>query len=225
MHNPDLQFLADRWEGLCEYRLHGTPRPWRELTQWIPDELLDTMIATTPAPLSVGTLALIIEITADVKGWLREAGKPLTGEQGVEEGLGILDGMVGRQPQVPGSWAGDVSLWAECMARKVKLHLGEVPDGQRLKAFCPWCWNDCLVIRCLPSRHGDEPFIRCESGVCAPGESVVSVWWEGLPCWPMSRWEWLNEKLNAHPWNTNQKTNNNKDQQNKGGLHTQLIHN
>ena len=210
MRNPDLQYLSDRWEPLVEYRIPGTPRPWREMTRWIPEDLLDTMADTSPAPLSVGTLALIMEVTGDVKGWLREAGKPLGGSQTVREGLSLLDGMIGRQEPVQGSWAGCVALWASVMARKVKLHLGEVPDGQRLKAFCPWCWTDRLVIRCLPSPagsmlEGGEPFVRCESGVCAPGGDAVGSWWEGLPCWPMPQWVWLNEQLEAHPWNSQEK--------------------
>lgn len=207
MRNPDLAYLADRWPGLLAYRYPGTPRPWRELiTRWLPDEDAPGAVDAHQAPVHVTTLALILEITHDARAWLREAGQPTSGP--VPALLAVLDRLTGSQP-VPGSFGGEVAVWAAWEARRVKGHLGEVPDGQVLKAACPWCGEARLVIRCLALVGREpEPFIRCESGVCAPGEHEVHAWWEGLPCWPMGSWPWLAGRLEEAFGEENQKTDN-----------------
>ena len=193
MRNPDLAYLAERWEPLNEYRFKGSARPWREpINRWLPDTDETVPTSSGAAPMHLSTFALIEAIRAAVRDWTVQAGR--TPERTIPELLSGLDGLVPVHP-ASGSWGREVAGWAADTAHRVRDHLGEVGDGQRLKAICPWCWYQSMVIRCLDARGQVEPFVRCESGVCAPSEHEVSTWWEGLPCWPVGDWPWLAGRL------------------------------
>lgn len=193
MRNPNLAYLHARWEPLNEYRYKGSPRPWREpINRWLPEGEETAPTSSGPAPMHLTTFALIEGITAGVRDWTIQAGQ--NPERPVPQLLEGLDGLVPVSP-ASGSWARQVAGWAADTAHRTREHLGEVTDGQRLKAVCPWCWYQTLVIRCLDANGETVPFVRCESGVCAPSEHEVSTWWEGLPCWPMADWEWLADRL------------------------------
>jgi len=193
MPNPHLDYLATRLPALREYRLKGSPRPWKEpLNAWLPNNDEAVPVSSGEAPLHLSTFTLIRTIELDAEVWATEAG--ITGPQPTESILTPLSRLTGENP-VAGSWGRQVAGWAADLGHRVRQHLGEVADGQRLKAVCPWCWYQSLVVRVLEMRNGAEPFVRCESGVCAPSPSEVGSWWEGLPCWPMQDWRWLAQRL------------------------------
>lgn len=106
--------------------------------------------------------------------------------------------------------------WIDPMRLSVAVLLGEVVEGQRLDALCPFCLGfgpaspaggaKTLVFRRVPRRAGLRPIttaeddgtemvIVCESGTCNPFSAEVSLWVKGYPAWPWPDWEWLAARL------------------------------
>lgn len=193
MPNTDFTYLADRFPHLIEWRLKGTQRPWREpISRWLPPGDETTPVSSGEAPLHLSTLQLIEAVRAGAAEY--GVGHGIPARTATESILRALGREVDQEPPA-GSYGRQAAGWAADASQRVRAHLGEVTDGQRLKAVCPWCWYQTMTIRVLNLRNGSEPFVRCESGVCAPPAQEVGSWWEGLPCWPMADWEWLAGKL------------------------------
>ena len=227
----DLLWVCDRWEDVHEMRLKGTARPWREPT--ISAEARAEMDALakaeridregftppppgeSPAPVHVDildTLATILmrsdmlaehvagtlgidrldhapSAFADATPYLRFVGEHL-GEF-VEDDPDGMDA---------------VSDVARELKAEMSQVLGEISDGQTLKALCPFCGGKddthpvggahTLRVRLIwmptsEDRDAHEAAIICTGGSCEPSEAECGKRVRGLPVWPIAEWEWL----------------------------------
>jgi len=118
-------------------------------------------------------------------------------------------------------WVGER---AHQIADRVSAYLGELHDGQRLLALCPWCGGRTeqhpmggeltLVVYAKLSRdeqtarpadakrpkvgdrvRDERPLIVCRGSNCTPPESAVGVYVGAAPAWPMREWDWLAKQL------------------------------
>lgn len=160
----DLTWAADRWDDLVEYRLKGTPRPWREPDELTPerraerDALARLERAETerwgrapgfsPAPLHVSTLDVMVDVLAEADTLAQTVAQYL-GVERLPPAVSTLDDptpyllFAAEHAQAAAEDHEDLfDLLAEkaaIMRSAVAHELGEVQDGQTLNAVCPFC--------------------------------------------------------------------------------------
>lgn len=160
----DLDWTADRWGDLVEYRLKGTPRPWRQPNDLTPElraardalarlELAEADKAGrapghTPAPLHVSTLDVMVDVLAEADT-LHETVAQYLGHDRLEPAMSALDDPIRFLRYVAarvGEAAGHSEDLFEVIAERarhmrsaVTVELGEIEDGQTLNAICPFC--------------------------------------------------------------------------------------
>lgn len=213
-HTDPWSRVAHLWPLLAITRYPGTRRPWRprELSASQRAErdardkaerhLAEIFLEAQPAPLHLDVLDTLDELHR----MLRDAAIYL----GIERGLLAASGAALRDPRAlleacraaartkPDGIAVDEPAWA--MLHTIEQALGEIYDGQKLAAECPWCHGGLAVdrqtwrVRILP---GNMPAIVCESGTCEPPEAEAGTWWRGKPAWPLWEWNWLADRLDA----------------------------
>lgn len=192
MHNPDLQYIHTNWKNLNELRIPGTHRPTKQLEPWL--QLQPT--TGTNAPTHLDVLDVVLDITTDIYLWIEEAGfQPNT--TNTTTALIELDRILKGAQTVSSlaSWAQRVETWGANYAAQVRYHVEGGLDGHIIKARCPICKaQDSLRIRTLDGQH-KEPYLRCESGYCAPPDAYCKTMVAGFPAWPMSDWEWFSDLL------------------------------
>lgn len=196
----DAQWIINRWDDLLQYRLPGTPRPWRQADPPRPGHRpTDTRAPGPPAPLDLDTRDLIdcilsllrrlVTETADQTGaappprshhphpqlHYLNAQHPHTTERQQERTLQRLRGIRAR----------------------MTAQFSESLDGQYLRAECPSCHQPGLRVRIIGPEHHPEPVILCEHPGCNPHTALCGKWWHGHPAWPLHEWEWLSANLTA----------------------------
>lgn len=217
----ELRYLSRLWPALHATRMPGT-RPWRPPV-WIDPEQaatrdqqahLDRLYrdpdapGSSAAPLDLAALDLLRDLALDV-AQLAEivsmtARCPLPAIA-CDLRAGAVGALRHAAACLPTAWDAnpDVGRWAELetrrIIRRVDRHLGQLRDGQRLSAICPWCGGGVRReptwrVRILP---GDQPAIVCESELCEPPSKDVGTWWLGRPAWPMPEWDWLARRIAA----------------------------
>lgn len=160
----DLDWTADRWDDLVEYRLKGTPRPWRQpgemdpMRKRIADALARIEQAEverwgrapgfSPAPLHVSTLDVMVDVLAEADA-LHETLAQYLGHDRLEPATSALDDptrflryAAARVADAAGESDELFDLVAEkaaTMRSAIAHELGEVEDGQTLEAVCPFC--------------------------------------------------------------------------------------
>lgn len=218
----DLAWVAAYWPDLTEARLPGTARPWRqpELTPERRAELdaearaerfeyRPVIPGEHAAPVDVAILDVMRDILCDacnvadrmaLAGSVRPLGAPSTAFADATPYLTFsvrLLASVSLEPVVL-RVVGDV---ARQMVGDVSRALCLVYDGQRLDVECVWCGGGLVAgtrtwrVRELPGLVGVA--IVCESGTCEPPQRDVGTWWRGRPCWPVSEWDWLAQRVQS----------------------------
>lgn len=228
----DLHWVRNRWPDLWDARLKGTARPWRE-PQLSPEqreeadrqaraekrERSDRMPGESPAPLHVDILDDLASVlmTADLlhEHIAATIGHPtLTHPASIAEDprpyldyvLELLAEAVDTDPATAYRALDD----ARSMRTRIARALGEVVDGQTLKATCPFCGGKddthpvggALTLRIrlmpMPTRADPQaqlPMVVCEGGHCNPTSHDCGTRWRGKPAWPIHEWEWLAAQL------------------------------
>jgi hypothetical protein len=159
----DLEWTAEHWEDLVEYRLKGTPRPWRQAGDMNPeqrstrDALARVEIAEadrlgrapgfSPAPMHVSTFDVMVDILAEADA-LHETIAQRLGHDRLETARSAYDSaerfLWWCAARVELS-AEDAPLYelvvekAALMRSAMSTELGIVVDGQVLNAVCPFC--------------------------------------------------------------------------------------
>lgn len=228
--------LAHLWPLLALTRIPGTRRPWRapELTGLQREErdaklraekLADTatyapglrwlarpgvIFASPHAPLHVDVLDTLTGLWRQLLAAAAEFGCDVCVQPGasVAADPGPLLGWCREQARSqPDGVPVDHAAWE--MLHVIERVLGEIWDGQRLSAECPWCHGGILrkpswTVRMIPGgvnpRTGEPeqmPVVVCESGACTPPEADAGSYWRGNPVWPLWEWEWLMQRLEA----------------------------
>jgi hypothetical protein len=204
----DLNWVADRWDDLVEYRLKGTPRPWRQAGDLSPeqraarDALARLEIAEadrwgrapghSPAPLHVSTLDVMVSVLAEADT-LHETVAQQLGHDRLEPAMSALDSPVrflrwiAERVQEASEHEHDLLQElvdsARHMRTAVTAELGEIEDGQTLNAICPFC---CGVTPRTPSGGARTLRFRLVESRLRPGEREALIVCEN-DCRPFDR--------------------------------------
>lgn len=201
---------AHLWPLLALTRIPGTPRPWRpaELTgEQRADRdaqlraerhMAEIFLEAQPAPLHLDVLDTLRQLYADLCDTATGFGalSPsllMTGP--TSNPADLLEWCRQQARSQPDGIIADRDGWA--ILHRIEQALGEIFDGQKLTAICPWCrggipGTPTWRVHLLP---GQMPAIVCESGTCAPPEQDAGTWWRGNPAWPLWEWEWLAQRV------------------------------
>lgn len=228
----DLQWVAGRWTDLHTARLKGTPRPWRE-----PDELPtavraerdhlarverieadDRMPGFSPAPVHVDILDTLAELlmAADLlhEHVAQTVGHPTLAHPATafaDPGpyLAYVVELLPEACDTDPDMAEAAREKADDMRDLIASALGEILDGQRLKAVCPFCIGVTpthpaggaftLRLRIIPDTvatepDATEPVVVCEN-TCTPFAAEVGLWVLGRPAWRRPEWDWLAQRI------------------------------
>lgn len=241
----DLTWIKDRLPDLWNARLHGSRPRWRERPLTIEqrrkrdqekrDEkaALDKqarayMPGYSRAPLRVEVLDLWVHILTRAHQ-LHEQIAQTIGHDRLDSPSSAYDNparyLTYAEHLLPEAVTMDPGLlqrtghWAAGARVHMRALLGEIEDGQTLKAVCPFCigrrqgraigGEHTMRFRRVPrpanipapkgdpTDDGTEMMIVCESGTCEPFSNEVTHSYRGNPAWPWSDWDWLAERL-AH---------------------------
>lgn len=216
-----LTLLAEvtaRWPDLVESRLKGTPRitqsrPARNPNDLEPGEGLGSL----PAPIHLD----ILDAMASIVMWadmLHELVAQTVGHDRLEPAVSALadprpflryvEALLPEAAGMDDEIVEAVTEKAERMRSLLLGKLGEVYDGQRLEAVCPFCvgrtfeklaGERTLYVRVVPvatGHEGLETVVVCENTVgCTPFARECDMWVRGAPAWPIHRWGWLADRL------------------------------
>lgn len=202
----DLDWTAERWDDLVEYRLKGTPRPWRQ-----PDELdpyrkaiADALARVeraeverwgrapgfSPAPLHVSTLDVMVDVLAEADT-LHQTIAQFLGHDRLEPATSALDDPTRFLRYVAArvaDAAGDSDALFDLVAEKaadmrsaIAHELGEVEDGQTLEAICPFC---CGVTSRHPAGGAKTLRFRMVADALRRGEKEAVIVCESGLCQP-----------------------------------------
>ena len=239
MTNPPaiatLWQVIERWPDLWESRIPGTKRPWRQPTDELPPEVRaerdrlariekaerdDRAPGESEAPLHLDVLDLCAEIlmAADLlhEHVAQTVGHPRLNPPAsayadprpyLEYAATLLPEACEADPEM----ADAAAEKANAMLSKILIQLGEVMDGQKLDAICPFCCGvttrhpsgGARTLRFRISHYDDpkqgkvpDPLIVCENPVqCLPFAAECSLWVKGRPAWRRPDWDWLAERL------------------------------
>lgn len=204
-------WIADRWTALHESRLKGTPRPWKQTTL-TPEQAAayDAQHraekrahgapagADSQAPLHLDVLDLLVSIerTATwVANTIQNTGINATpnGEDTYNRLRYISTYALVLAEDDPTTEQAEQELRNH--RHSIEREWAQIVIGQRLKAPCPWCGQEQLIIRAIGPEDRTEMVVRCESGTCNPDETSCGTWYGGKPCWPFHEWEWLSNRI------------------------------
>ena len=155
---------ADRWDDLVEYRLKGTPRPWRQPDELTPERRAERDALArlekaeverwgrapgfSPAPMHVSTLDVMVDVLAEADA-LHETVAQYLGHDRLEPATSALDDptrflhyvavRVGPAAAESDDLFALVAEKAAAMRTAIASELGEIEDGQTLNAICPFC--------------------------------------------------------------------------------------
>ncbi|WMI33008.1 hypothetical protein SEA_PEGGYLEG03_67 [Arthrobacter phage PeggyLeg03] len=212
----NLEWIYTRWTDLRATILRGTPKPWREPTLTAEQRAhIDALARTeklergaftlgeSPAPVHLDALDQAIELTQTMRRLARAAATEL-GHHAVliraathryDDPLLLIRYLKAHWQQVAAELGETIQDEAATIRARLTYHFAEVPDGQRLKADCPYCDQPTLHLRVIGPKHRGEPVIRCESGTCEPDEGSCGTWHRGMPAWPFHEWDWLVKQI------------------------------
>lgn len=204
----DLNWTADRWEDLVEYRLKGTPRPWQQPNELTPEKRAERDALAcleraeverwgrapgfSPAPLHVSTLDVMVDVIAEADT-LHETIAQYLGHNRLEPAVSALD-----DPSRFLAYAAALTREAaehsidlfELIAEKaavmrsaVASELGEIEDGHTLNAICPFC---CGVTPRHPLGGAKTMRIRLVDDRLHPGHREAVIVCESGDCRPFS---------------------------------------
>lgn len=160
----DLDWTRNRWDDLVEYRLKGTPRPWREPSELSLEKRAERdMLARieraelerwgrapgfSPAPLHVSTLDVMVDVLAEAEA-LHETIAQYLGVERLEGSISSFDDpgrFLAFAAEHAAAAAEDhdelfdlIVDKAATMRSAVAAELGEIEDGHTLNAICPFC--------------------------------------------------------------------------------------
>ena len=213
-----LAEVIERWPDLVEARLKGTPRimqsrPARDRRDLEPGEGLGSL----PAPVHLDVLDAMSNILmwADM---LHELVAQTVGHDRLDSAasaysdarpyLRYVVALLPEASETDDEIVEAVTEKAERMRSTILAKLGEVYDGQRLEAVCPFCVGRTfeklagartLTVRVVPSTTGHGGWaivVVCENPVgCTPFAKECDLWVKGNPAWPIHRWGWLADRL------------------------------
>lgn len=228
--------VVDRWPDLEESRLKGTPRPpapgatltegkrQRQNQQRREDVVLadDRAPGASVAPLHLDVLDTMANLlmAADL---LHEHVAQTIGHPTLDHPASAYSDPRPYLRYVvellPEACEDDPDMleaaWekADGMRSDILMALGEVFDGQRLSAVCPFCVGQTskrlageltmrVRIRDIPTEENPnlaEFLVVCENpdGMCQPFAKEVDTKYGEHPAWRFSRWGWLAKQL--HP--------------------------
>lgn len=219
-----LTWIREHWDQAEALKHRGTPLPWHEPTISAEHRhRLDAearaekltrgagSFGESPAPLHLAALDRNNKITTALRHAAIRADLELTDARPPNyQPAPWLDARDARAPALAHWLAGTLEDYAEHLTedttseiartatrsrRALERATGNVVDGQRLKAACPWCHAEQLMVR---HPHNGDPLVVCESGTCDPGPSDCGTWWRGRPSWPQHEWDWLAARIDHH---------------------------
>lgn len=210
-HTDPWSRAARLWPLLAMTRIPGTRRPWRhgELTLIQRDErdaqlraerhMAEIFLEAQPAPLHLDVLDTLDLLWSVLVRTAMNLGVPMPPQRVMgalddpRQLLELCRAAARRQPD------GVVADHGWAILHTIEAALGEIYDGQKLTADCPWCHGGIARapswrVHLLP---GQLPAIVCESGACEPPEADAGTWWHGQPAWPLWEWSWLAQRIEA----------------------------
>lgn len=229
----NLAWLNDRWPDLHEARHRGTARPWREpettreqreQQDWLARveraEADGRMPGYSRAPLHVDVLDTLVDILATAETLHDQVAQTIGHDRlppaasaydDPRRFIGYVIELLPEAADADPHLAAYAGRRAATMRDQARRALGEIADGHRIKAVCPFClgvtatapgggaWT--LRIRVIPKptegRDATEPVVVCEGGTCSPLGAECSNWVRGDPAWPWPEWDWLSGRI-AH---------------------------
>lgn len=227
----DLEWIEKRWPDLYEARKHGTPLPWREpeltreqraerdhLARQERLQADDDMPGHSRAPLRVDVVDLLRDVLlkADMlHGTIADTAKnkrlPVAESAGDDPRrfIAFARHLLAKAVEADPPLLSRVGFWAASLKERIRATLGEIEDGHRLKAVCPFCLGrtdeqpiggeHTLRIREIPyptqGPDATEFVVVCEGGHCTPFAAEVTLWVQGKPAWRQPEWDWLATRL------------------------------
>jgi hypothetical protein len=231
-----LRVVAERWDDLEESRIHGTPRPptpgaqmsalakaemdRRHIAEKIDAD--DRAPGYSAAPLRLDVLDTMANLLMDAD-LLHEGVAQILGHPRLDHPasayadarpyLAYVMELLPEACQANPDALGHAWDKADAMRSLMLMALGEIFDGQRLSAICPFCVGRTTAklageltmrVRIRETPTHDNPdacefVIACENPdrLCQPFAKEVDVWLNGHPAWRYPRWRWLADRL--HP--------------------------
>jgi hypothetical protein len=204
----DLDWTAQRWDDLVEYRLKGTPRPWRQPDELTPEKRAERDALArlekvelerwgrapgfSPAPLHVSTLDVMVDVLAEADA-LHETVAQYLGHDRLEPAISAFDdptrflayvaSRVGDTARESDDLFALVAEKAAAMRTAIAAELGEVEDGQTLNAICPFC---CGVTTRHPAGGAKTMRFRLIEDRLHAGEKEAVIVCESGACEPFA---------------------------------------
>lgn len=222
--HENLVWIRDTWDQAELLKLKGTPLPWHEPTITTEQRArLDAearaekltrgagAFGESPAPVHLAALDRNIRITRTLQAAALRADTELTTTAppgydpapwleahnvrapAIAHWLTVI--LTDHAHQLTDDTVAEIARAASRSRRALERATGNVVDGQRLKALCPWCRYEHLMVR-HPANA--EPLVVCESGLCEPPPADCGSWWHGNPAWPRWEWDWLAARIDHH---------------------------
>lgn len=231
-----LREVVTRWPDLVESRFKGTPRPvvpgahLGDMGRWRMDQQRREDVANADdrapgesvAPLHIDVLDLMASLlmradllhehVAQTVGHPRLASPP----SAFADARPYLEYVIALLPEAcetDEDMLDAATEKAELMRDEILMALGEVFDGQRLAAVCPFCMGQTsrrlageLTMRVRIRDVGTEEhpnlaefLVVCENpdNMCQPFAREVDTWVGTNPAWRYPRWPWLAKQLHS----------------------------
>ncbi|TYB50249.1 hypothetical protein FXF51_56840 [Nonomuraea sp. PA05] len=164
------------------------------------------------APVDVDILQTILDVLVYADDLAAELGPEMLCPILAAPGPGQLDARpwlryaLARLLELPAGVADGWSEWVwprvERIYKRTAGALAEIYHGQTVKVVCPWCdgrTEDQPVggahtwqVEVLPN---NQVAIVCHGTNCNPPPEHVTTWLWGKPCWPITAWEKLAQRL------------------------------
>lgn len=220
----DINWLLDAWDPLREARIKGTPRPWK-MADTTPEQRAQAdararaektergafVLGESPAPIHLDVLDQILDVGIRARQLAIQHAEAVGDAPALvylsrvqnPDAVRLLQYLTTTTTRLDDN---DLLTHTGTVLRGLRVetakHFAEVVEGQRLKAYCPWCdGNETLKFRLIGPRHAPEIVVRCESGACEPPEADCGCWTGrglALPTWRLYEWEWLAGRINYH---------------------------
>jgi len=231
-----LQKIIDRWPDLITSRIKGTPRPTipgthlgdrgrERMNQQRRDDIAnadDRAPGKSIAPLHIDILDLMTKLLTDAHTLANHV-MQTTGQQPLPPPISTA---MSPRPYLkriieflPQACADDEDMLeaitekADLIHDEILMALGEVFDGQRLNAVCPFCMGQTskrlageltMRVRIRDIGTNEHPnlaefLVVCENpdGMCQPFAREVDTWVGTNPAWRYPRWPWLAKQLHT----------------------------
>lgn len=231
-----LDEVIKRWPDLVESRLKGTPRPktpgailsdsGRErMNQQRREDVAyadDRAPGASVAPLHIDVLDLMATIlmqadllhehVAQTVGHPRLA-HPSSAYADARPYLRYIRELLPEACETDEEMLEAATEKIELIHDEVLMALGEIRDGQRLNAVCPFCVGRTskrlageltMRVRIRDISTAEHPglaefLVVCENpdGMCQPFAREVDTWVGSNPAWRYPRWAWLAKQLHS----------------------------